>query len=310
MTTILLIGAYGFLGSNVLDYISRHFPGEYKVIAFDKFPYHPHGLRFDCVGKSYAGDFSDSYLMNEVFEQNGIDLVIHSLSTTIPAMSFNAKYDIESNLIPSINLLDTMIKHNVKDIVYISSGGAIYGDFNKGLHKETEDVFPKSSYGVVKLSIEKYMMQYAELYGLRPLIVRLSNPYGPYHYSMKQGICNVALATAINNDIFNVWGNGEGRKDYIYVEDFVTILFKLLSLKIHTQVINIGSNRIVSVNEILKEIKCLVPDFKWKYSEASRYDVSDFELDTSKLESLIGKYVFKDITDGMKLTYDWTKSIC
>ncbi|MCQ2053296.1 MAG: NAD-dependent epimerase/dehydratase family protein [Bacteroidales bacterium] len=310
MTTILLIGAYGFLGSNILNYINRTLPGEYKVIAFDKFPYHPHGMRFDCVSKSYAGDFSDSYLMNEVFEQNKIDLVIHSLSTTIPARSYNAKYDIESNLIPSINLLDTMLKYNVKDIVYISSGGAIYGDFNKGLHKENEDVFPKSSYGVIKLSIEKYMMQYAELYGLRPLIVRLSNPYGPYHYSMKQGICNVALATAINNDIFKVWGNGEGRKDYIYVEDFVTILFKLLNLKIHTQVINIGSNKIVSVNGILKEIKCLVPDFKWEYAEASRYDVSDFELDTSKLESLIGKYEFKDITDGMKLTYDWTKSIC
>lgn len=307
--TVLLLGGYGFIGTNILDYIGIHLSDAYRVIVFDKFPAHPAGLRFRCAERTYAGDFSDSYLLESIFTENSIDMVIHALSTTVPAVSFNAKYDVESNLVPTIGLLDTMARHGVRDIVYISSGGAVYGDSRTDAHAETDDVFPKSSYGVVKLAIEKYLMQYAGLYGFRPLILRLSNPYGPFHYSMKQGICNVAMATALRKDTFRVWGDGNGCKDYIYISDFVDILFRLIDLKVNRLVVNIGSGSTCSVNGILGEIKKLVPGFKWEYTEASKFDVSDFRLDLSLLEKLIGKYRFVSLEEGLKLTYRWTKTI-
>ena len=308
MKNILLLGGYGFLGTNILKYLDECCGNAVRVIVFDKFAQHPADLLFDCVTKTYMGDFSDDVLTNRLFDDNPIDFVIHAISTTVPTSSFNARYDIESNLIPTINLINSMVQHGVKDIVYLSSGGAIYGNTSIVRHKEEENVFPISSYGVVKLAIEKYLMQYSELYGLRPLIVRLSNPYGPYHYSMKQGVCNVAMSSALSGNAFNVWGDGKAEKDYIYVCDFTEILFKLIDKKIHSQVINIGSGQIATVNDILERIKKLVPEFHWYYSDASRYDVSHFELDTSKLLSIIGDFHFTNLIDGLEKTYAWQLS--
>lgn len=307
MKTILIVGGYGFLGVNILKYIEDNLRDKYRVIVFDKFPTNRSNLVLDCVEKSYSGDFSDSMLMERLFEENKIDLVIHSLSTTIPSMSFNARYDVESNLVPTIELLNCMGRHRVKDIVYISSGGAIYGDNGDKKHTENEDVFPISSYGVVKLAIEKYLMQYAELFGFRPLIIRLSNPYGLYHYSKQQGVINVALDAALSGEPFTVWGNGDAKKDYIFVADFVIILFALLEKSVCKEIINVGSGGQYSVDELLLRIKKMVPTFSWEYREASRYDVSNIKLDTEKLHKIIGGYDFVGIDEGLRSTYDWIK---
>lgn len=300
----MLLGGYGFIGTNILSYIDQNLRDEYEVVVFDKLSSHYAGLSFDCVKKSYSGDFSDNLLIDNIFNEEKIDVVIHSISTTVPATSFNAKYDVESNLIPTISLLDCMIKHNVYNIVYISSGGAIYGN-GADKHKESDDVFPVSSYGVVKLSIEKYLMQYAQLYGLKPLIVRLSNPYGKFHYSMKQGVINVALASAVNEHIFSIWGDGNSSKDYIFIDDFVDIMFLLMKSNINSSVVNIASNQLLSVNQIVMSVKGLIPSFTWEYKDSSKLDVSRFALNNTKLLSLIGDYKFTPFEEGLSITYNW-----
>ena len=310
MKTILLLGSYGFLGTNIIKRIDRNLYDRYRVIAFDKFAVHPAGVTFSSVVRSYSGDFSDENLMSSIFDENDIDYVFHCISTTVPASAFNARYDIESNLVPTVGLLDIMIKHGVKDMVYLSSGGAIYGSGTGRKHKESDDVFPISSYGVVKLAIEKYLMQYAELHGLRPLVLRLSNPYGPWHYSMKQGVCNIAIARALKGEQMEVWGDGSAIKDYIYVDDFTDILFKLTEKGEHTKVINLGSGELKSVNEILAAVKELEPGFNWTFTEASMLDVSRFELDTQKLLGIIGEYEFTPMEKGLAQTYSWTKEQC
>lgn len=308
MKNILILGGNGFLGTNIIRHIDEHLSDQYRVIVFDKFPRNPFGESFQCVTRSYAGDFMDSVLLEKVFDENQIEMVIHSLSTTVPALSLNAKYDVESNLVPTIELLNCMVKHQINDIIYISSGGAVYGDNSSNKHVETEDVFPISSYGVVKLAIEKYLKQYASLYEMRPLIVRLSNPYGPYHYSKKQGICNVALESALRNDEFSVWGNGKARKDYIYVTDFVNILFLLMQKGAWGEVINVGSGQTLSVDEILCQIKAMLPSFSWSYTDASLFDVAQFGLNTSKLHSIIGDYTFTNMKDGLEKTLQWYRA--
>ena len=307
MKTVLLLGGFGFLGTNVIKMIDEMLAQSYSVVVLDRILGHPFGLKFDCVKKVYVGDFSDESLLKSIFEENDIDIVIHSLSTTIPLGTNNARFDIETNLVPTIKLLDCMLEHQVNDIVFISSGGAIYGNSYDGAHKEDENAYPISSYGVVKLTIEKYLMYYASYYGLKPLVLRLSNPYGPYHYSMKQGLVNVALATALENDRFVVWGDGTAEKDYIYVRDFVSIMFRLVDKGVHSKVINVGSGQVASVNQILGEIKQMIPSFAWEYKEASKLDVSHFELDTTLLGSYIGTYAFVKLDEGIKMTYEWER---
>ena len=310
MKTILLLGGYGFLGTNILNYIENHLKRKYQIIVFDRYVSHPAGLSFSCVLKTYAGDFSDGLLLRSIFHENQIDIVIHSLSTTIPINAYNAKYDIESNLIPTVNLLDIMADNHVQNIVYISSGGAIYGETSVNKHSENEVVYPISSYGIVKLAIEKYLIQYEYLYGIRPLILRLSNPYGKYHYSQRQGICNVAIDCALNNTTFKVWGDGNARKDFIFVEDFVRILFTLLNKDSIQRIINIGSGNVLSVNQILMTIKGMIPSFQWEYENSSRLDVSESSICISLLTSLIGDFCFTPLEKGLEHTLKWAKEKC
>jgi len=307
---VLLLGGFGFIGTNLLKYIDNNFQDEFSVVVFDRFEKHPHDIHFNCVEKVYVGDFSDDTTIEFIFKNHSFDLVIHSISTTIPLSSKNARYDIETNLIPTVNLLNTMTQYGIKDIIFISSGGAVYGNnINKTRHKESDDLFPVSSYGIVKLTIEKYLIQYANIHQIRPLILRLSNPYGPYHFSVKQGLCNVAIRSAVQNIPFYVWGNGETKKDYIYIDDFCDIFFQLFFQKVNKQILNIGSGDIYSVNTILKKVKNFIPKFEWKYSDASTFDVDNVELEINNLKTHIGNYQFTPFDTGLQLTFDWiTKS--
>ena len=137
------------------------------------------------------------------------------------------------------------------------------------------------------------------------MILRLSNPFGPYHHSMQQGICNVAIDSALTGNSFTVWGEGTARKDYIYVTDFVRILFKLVQKGTYGEVFNVGSGHLASVNEILMLVKKHVPAFEWTYSDSLQNDVSQFALDTSKLRRVIGKFEFIGLEEGIKLVFDW-----
>lgn len=306
---IFLLGGWGFIGTNILKYIDRHFANKISVVVFDKFPSHPYGEEFNCVESVFSGNFNDSLLISSILESHKFDHIIHSISSTVPATSYNARFDIESNLIPTVELLNSMVNLDVPNIVFISSGGAIYGKSDlMGKNKESDNNFPLSSYGVVKLAIEKYLFQYASLYQIQPLVLRLSNPFGQYHYSTNQGIINVALRAAYSNNNFEVWGNGEARKDYIYIEDFCDILFQLIKKKITNRVLNIGSGQVLKLNDILSEIKNIYPKFSWEYTSANNFDVSHFELDISNLKTIIGDYKFTGFKDGLSEVKFWLET--
>jgi len=307
MKTILLLGGYGFIGTNVLKCIDKQYSDQYDVIVFDKVDHHFHNVSFNCVKKVYSGDFSDILTVDNIFAENSIDLVFHFLSSTVPATSSNAIYDVESNLVSTLNLLSVMDKYNIKNIVYLSSGGAIYGDYLEKVHNEEDAVYPKSSYGVVKLAIEKYLLSYAELYGFHSLILRLSNPFGPYHYNEKQGIVNIAIRRALSNKTLQIWGDGNGIKDYIFINDVCDILFKMVEDEIETGVYNVASGNALSVNDIVDAIRKYVPDFNIEYVNASVVDVQSFELDITKLRKKLGGFKMTPIDDALKQTIEWQK---
>lgn len=287
MKTVLLIGGYGFIGTNLIKWAECH-NLHYQFIVFDRCVKHPLGITAKNIIKSYDGDFADLKLIERIFSENNVDLVIHSLSTTIPLQQGSSIYDVESNLIPTINLLEVMHQYNTRDIIFISSGGAIYGDRkNNKAHLESEDVNPKSSYGIIKLTIEKYLFLFQSIYQIRPLILRLSNPYGHYHTSIRQGIINVALRCAKDNKEFIVWGDGTATKDYVFIEDVCNILYSLYSRGISGEVINVASGELLSVNTILNEIKKIYPNFTWKYIDENVNDVQNVVLDITKLKKMI-----------------------
>lgn len=311
MKTYLLLGSFGFIGTNIIKYIDEHCD-DVQVIAFDRFPSHMDHVAFKSVSKIYSGDFSDDFLLDRVFSENQIDLVIHSLSASIPSSSQDNEFDIKFNVLPTIGLLDQIVRHNVNRIAFISSGGAIYGDHYVDIkgHKEDEILFPKSAYGISKLVIEKYLYLYALQHNVQSLILRLSNPYGPYHYSQKQGVVNIAMERAIEGKDFEIWGDGNGKKDYIYIGDFCDILMKLINKWEQPYlVLNVGSGQLLSVIDIVNTIKDRVnKDFNWLHKNANSLDVQDFKLDLSRLKTVIGQYSYTNLATGIEQTREWYSS--
>lgn len=310
MTRVLLLGGYGFIGTNIMKYVEscESLREQYSFIVFDRIEKHPHGVKFSNIEKTYFGDFSDESCIEQIFKENEIDCVLHSLSSTVPATSGNACYDVETNLVATLKLLGVMDRYDVKRIVYISSGGAVYGDVLQKVHNEEDAVYPKSSYGVVKLAIEKYLLSYAELYGFKTLILRLSNPFGKYHYNNRQGVINIAARKAVQGGTFQIWGDGEGVKDYIFIEDFCQILFRLIGNGVETDIYNVGGGLPLSVNEICRAMATLNQTFSYKHTEASNLDVQSFELDITKLRKSLGHLSYHKFEDSLRATYKWEES--
>lgn len=305
---ILLIGGNGFIGKNIVKYIrDNKMDNDSSLIVLSK----------NCKNTQYnnssiqyvSGSYADIQFLDDLFKREGFTHVFHLASTTVPASSNqNIEADIHDNLLATISLLEIMKQNSCDFLLYLSSGGAVYGEFQDELLKETHYCQPISSYGILKFTIEQYIRLYHRQAGLKYLILRLSNPYGPFHTSEQQGVINIALRKAIKRKSFEVWGNGKQAKDYIYVEDVARIVWKLIDMQIINEIFNVGSGETTELNVILQNIKSFVPGFTPLYKESKISDVSKFCLDISKLNNLFDCNL-TPIDVGLIKTFNWETEV-
>ncbi|OGS06495.1 MAG: hypothetical protein A2270_07360 [Elusimicrobia bacterium RIFOXYA12_FULL_51_18] len=308
MKNILILGGLGFIGRNLVEELYN--PLDYSLIVFDAPTAQAASGNVPAQFIFYGGDFNLESDLERVFKENAIDLVVHFISTTIPAGSTGAEivYDIESNLVPTVKLLGLMRKYLVRKIVFASSGGTVYGlpltNLSSRNIPETSETNPICSHGAVKLAIEKYICLSSYLYDVQYLILRISNPYGEHHSSLRQGLINVTLKKAINNQTLRIWGDGEIVRDYIYVKDCVKVIKQLIDKGASGEILNIGSGVGYSINEIVAIVQNVAGDFKVEREKARKFDVPRSVLDISKLKALVD-FQPTDIHSGIKKTFDW-----
>jgi UDP-glucose 4-epimerase len=283
--TILLLGGTGFIGRNIINYVLEN--KEYKNYRFVV-------LSRDFQGRVephivyVKGDYLDTYFLSLLFSKWNFAKVIHCASSNVPLSSGNnVLSDVNCNLIATIGLLDIMKQYGCGYILYLSSGGAIYGEKNMDMLSENIICDPVSSYGLVKLTIENYLKFYQKQFGISYLILRISNPFGKFHISEKQGVVNISIRRALRGEVLEVWGDGLQSKDYIFVCDLVKIIFLLLKKGITDKIINVGSGKKYQLNVILNMIRVTLPNLQVNYMSAKSTDVKDFCLDITLLNSLI-----------------------
>ncbi len=202
---VLVLGGSGFLGSHIVDKFLRE---KHDVTVYDLYP--ERFRRSPAKIKFVTGDFGNVGALDELIS-TGFDAVIHCVSTTTPKSSNESpEFDIQSNVIGTLYLLDICAKRNVGKLVFLSSGGTVYGDIG-GLDvvDETHAVRPMCSYGVSKLSIEHYLDVYKHLRGLNYVALRLSNPYGERQSPLRAlGALTVFLHRTLRRQDVEVWGDG------------------------------------------------------------------------------------------------------
>jgi UDP-glucose 4-epimerase len=250
----LVLGGRGFIGSHLVDELLRqgHF-----VRCFER-PHveaisNPHLSNPDF--ELYEGDFTSEKEVSDAIE--GCDICYHLVSTTLPQSSNrDPVFDIESNVVGTIRLLSHAVKGGVKKVVFVSSGGTVYGPPKQVPIHETHPTDPVSSYGITKLAIEKYLHLFHRVHGLEYAILRLANPFGERQRVMaSQGAVAVFLGKVLHGDPVEIWGDGSVIRDYIYISDVVDALVAAASCQSEERIFNIGSGRGHSLNELLDGIE-------------------------------------------------------
>jgi UDP-glucose 4-epimerase len=309
MKYILFLGGNGFLGKNVLQYFEE-FLVEQEHIHFVVAGRFSQGANADALGNvTYEVlDFSDKAALGALFEKYAFSEVFHFASSTVPANSNEQIHDdIRTNLLGTIALLEYMVQHRTQKITYISSGGTVYGNTGPGGSQEEDFNNPNNSYGIVKLSIEKYINLFHKLYGLDYLILRLSNPFGPGHLSERNGIINIAIRRALLHQPIVVWGDGSNTKDYIFVKDFSRIFWTLFSKNISNKILNIGSGNVYSVMEVLENIKKILPELHWEHAPAKSFDTRKVEFKLDSLKKIM-PLANTEFLKALEATCAWEKA--
>ncbi|MDD4969991.1 MAG: NAD-dependent epimerase/dehydratase family protein [Paludibacter sp.] len=301
---ILVIGGNGFIGSHLIDHLLLK---GHNVRVFD--------VSYERYRKPLPNvDYRISALENipDLYEALlGIDIIFHLASASVPSTSnVDTVSDINKNLIPTLNILNLSVKLGIKRIIYFSSGGAVYGNPLTKLISENHPLNPISSYGIVKVTIEMYLSLYQRMYGLNPLILRPSNPYGPRQgHFIAQGVISTFLRKVQKNEELTVYGDGNSAKDYIYIKDMIDLSYQL-SISDEVGIFNLGSGIGTSINQIIDQIKKTTKSkLNINFVEKQIYDVDHFVLDISKTTNLLGNYPITTLKEGIENTRYWLNSI-
>jgi len=299
---ILVLGGSGFLGSHIVD---KFLAERHDVVVYDLYPERfrrsPAGIKF------VTGDFGNVGALDELIA-TGFDSVIHCVSTTTPKSSNESpEFDIQSNVIGTLYLLDICVKHKVGKLVFLSSGGTVYGDIGDlEIVDETHAVRPMCSYGVSKLTIEHYLDVYRHLRGLDYVALRLSNPYGERQSPLRAlGALTVFLHRTLKGQGIEIWGDGAVTRDFIYVGDVADAVY-LATINPISGVFNVGTGTGLSLSEILDEITKAIgrhPVVTWLPSRS--FDVPRIVLDAAKLMNATNWRCKTTLRDGVAITANW-----
>ncbi|WP_172327608.1 NAD-dependent epimerase/dehydratase family protein [Mangrovicoccus sp. HB161399] len=300
---VLVIGGCGFIGSHIVDGLLA---AGTAVRVLDR---RPEAFREPLPGVEYIfGDFSDPFQLLESLE--GVDAVMHCASTTVPSTSnIDPVADISGNLISSVRLLKLLRQMNIGKLVYLSSGGTVYGVPQADPVSEDHPQNPISSYGIVKSAIEKYIFMEQELHGLSAVVLRASNPYGPRQgHTGIQGIIGTYLWKLARGEDLEVWGDGTVVRDFIYVKDMADICVAALNSEA-SGVYNAGAGEGTSVNEIVEAVRHATGrDFQPTYKVARAYDVPRIVLDIGRAQETFAWSPKVSLVEGVAESWNWVQS--
>jgi UDP-glucose 4-epimerase len=296
----IVLGGGGFLGVNLCRRLAA---AGARVRAFGRRCLFPEAL----AGVDwYQGDFSDKAAIAAAIES--YDVVFHLVHATTPhSANLEMAADLEQNVVASIALLDVSRNLAVKRIVFVSSGGVVYGRAKQIPTPEDAPTEPITAYGISKLAIEKYLALYQHLHGLDFRVLRVANPFGPFQVAAKnQGIVAALIAHALAGEPAEIWGDGSVVRDYVFVDDVVDALQAAAADRSDARIFNIGAGRGRSLREIIAALEAQLGrriEINWKPGRP--IDVPTSILSIERAGKLLGWAPKTPFEQGLEQTIAW-----
>lgn len=297
----IILGAAGFIGINLANSLDEQ---GYELICFDRkpSPQWPEGTQ------AIIGDFAN--LPAELLEALDNALVFHLISSCRPSPSTaQAAEEINLDLISTLRYLEATKTRNLR-WVFLSSGGTVYGQQESDCIAETNPTAPICSYGLVKVTIEKYFALYRTLHNVDYVIARLANPYGPWQDPLRgQGIIAALIYKALKGESIEIWGDGSNIRDYIYIADAIQGILATATSGKSGEIYNIGATIGLSINQLIETVgRTLGKELMVNYSTARSADVKRNVLDTKKITTHTDWKPLTLVECGIPLTAFWIEN--
>ncbi|WP_189434612.1 MULTISPECIES: NAD-dependent epimerase/dehydratase family protein [unclassified Mesorhizobium] len=294
----MILGASGFIGVNLARRLAE-IGVDLTCFARGVSDYWPIGSRV------ILGDLVSP--PPELLEAMKGAVVFHLMSSTRPTPATGeAVAEIATNLMATVGLLEA-----TKDMdcrwVFSSSGGTVYGQTDAARITEEHPNIPISSYGTVKLAIERYFSLYHTLHGLDFVTARISNPFGPYQLAAGgQGLVAALFDRIAGGRPVEIWGDGENIRDYVYIDDVTEALILLGQRGRAGAIYNVGSGLGSTVNELVAKISTILGvRAEVVYTPSRGIDVRRNVLDINKIEHELGWRPAYTLDEGVVLTHRW-----
>ncbi|MGA7799228.1 MAG: NAD-dependent epimerase/dehydratase family protein [Gammaproteobacteria bacterium] len=306
MKPVLLIGGSGFAGRALADRLLRA-GYEVHVLARSRPDRTAHqGLHW------HTGSVGDREPLEMAVAE--CETVVHLASQTTPGSSARSPHlEATLNIGPTLQLLETLESHPEKRLLYVSSGGAVYGNPERERVSEDEPTRPISYYGAGKLAIEGFLRAFQWRMRTSVTILRASNFYGPGQPRKKGfGVIRTVFDCVLAGDTFEIWGDGESIRDYLYIEDFVDACMRIIEHSTNDPrlaIYNVGTGEGYSINQICALIESTADrKLERRYRASRSTDVRRIVLDCSLLRDDFGWKTKTDLPTGLKQTWEWLKT--
>jgi UDP-glucose 4-epimerase len=311
--SVLITGGMGFIGSSLANRlvelganvtIMDAMIPDYGGNEFNVFPIK------DKVRVNYC-DIRDENAV--VYLVKDKDFVFHLAGQVCHLMSLSNPFpDIQINITGTAILMEALRKHNKDAVVVYTGTRGQYGASVSLPVNEEAPTNPKGIYEISNLSAEKIIKVYNDVHGIRSVLLRLSNIYGP-RSQMKHsrfGVCNWFVRVALDDDTIKVFGDGSILRDFLYVDDCVeAILLSALVPEAYGEIFNVGSDIPVTFLELVKSIVKVAGEGKWQYAEFSAerqaQEPGDFYSDVSKIERIVGWKPTTSLEEGLIKTVEY-----
>jgi UDP-glucose 4-epimerase len=298
---ILLLGGTGFVGRRLA--MTLHQIG-HRVSVISR------SLRagiFPAEVNHYACSLEHKLTLNQLLPC--VDAVIHMASASTPSTStHNPTFEILHNVIPTAQFLEVFAEHQTPLLIYLSSGGAIYGNHLSEKASEQHVIAPLSYYGAGKASIESLLQAFCHQTKRNAIVLRPSNLYGPDQPERAGfGIIPTLIAKALRNEPVDIWGDGNTTRDYLHIDDFIELLCKIIGSNNHLDgcnIFNAGTGNGTTVNDLCKRIES-ISNIKLmrEYHPIRAVDVQRIVLDTAKTNTTYNWAAITSLEEGLKETW-------
>lgn len=250
---ILVTGGAGFIGSHVADAFIEQ---GHDVVIVDNLSM-GNEKNINPRARFVKLNIQDPEIF-ALFEKEKFDVVDHHAAQMDVRLSVaDPIFDATNNILGTINLLQAAVKYGVKKFIFVSSGGAIYGEHDYFPADEEHPTRPLSPYGITKLACEKYLYFYHHVHQLNFVILRYANIYGPRQNPKGEaGVIAIFASRLLTGGQPVINGNGLQTRDYVYVGDVVRANLKALDYK-GNDYFNIGTGIETNVNELFHHVNHL-----------------------------------------------------